>query len=331
MGIDDGQGLLKVMMSVKKTEPQEEVEKKKAKYEEGFSPKDFKFSGVKKLILLLVSPSTEDHDNMSALLSQLGIKAIEFGYSCDLKMVLMLLGKQSASSKYYCPFCTGCSPWQDEYAAITIKSLWEDYKSYVKAGSDLKKAMNFHNVVNPPLVTGRDDPKILGDLFFFPEHHVFTGIVGKLVKELEKNVFDSPEEGNTFLNEWKASPGIYVSRTVWHGSASFIVNIAHRLLKMVDDLLTRLKGFLAPYKLELAEVYIKAFKQFKSVVDSCFGQTLTADYATQIKDFMVTYRSLQISVPLKVRLYIVFLMQINWYTYVYVFFMFVCLYLCSCI
>ena len=45
-------------------------------------------------------------------------------------------------------------------------------------------AMKYHNVVKPPLVTDRDDQKILGDLFYFPEHHVFTGIVGKLANEL---------------------------------------------------------------------------------------------------------------------------------------------------
>ena len=300
IGIDDGQGLLKVMLSVKEKNPQEETKGKKAKYKEGFAPKDFKLSGVKKLILLLVTPTTERHDNMAALLGELGIDAFDFGFCCDLKMVLMLLGKQCASSKYCCPFCTGCSPWQDTYTATTISSLWKDYSSYVAAGSDPKKAMQFHNVVNPPLITGRDDQKILGDLFYFPEHHVFTGIVGKLVKELERKVFETPEEGKAFLNEWMATPGINVARTVYNGSASFIGNMAMRFLKMVDHLLAKLRQYLSPARLELAEVYVKAFKQFHDVVESCFGQTLTVGYSTLIKNFMLTYRSLNISIPLKV-------------------------------
>ena len=173
VGIDDGQGLLKVMLSVKENCSLEEVRNKRVKYSDGFASKDFKYSGVKKLILLLVSPTTERHDNMAALLGKLGIAAIEFGFCCDLKMVLILLGKQSASSKFCCPFCTGCSPWQGDYSRTTIGSLWEDYNSFVSNGSNTKHAMKYHNVVNPPLVTGGDAQKVLGD-FFLSQSFTFT-------------------------------------------------------------------------------------------------------------------------------------------------------------
>ena len=289
------------MVSVKEKHPEEDQQSKRTKYEAGFAPKDFKLAGVKKLILLLVSPTSERHDNMAALLGELGIDAIDFGLCCDLKMVLMLLGKQCASSKHCCPFCTGCSPWlKTGTTSTTIGSLWADYTAFVSAGSVLKKAMNYHNVVNPPLVTGSDHQKILGDLFFFPEHHVFTGIVGKLVKELERRVFDTPEEGKNFLDEWMATPGINVSRTVYHGSASFIGNMAQKLLKKVDHLLVKLEQTLSQDRFVLAKVYVKAFKQFDLVVESCFGQTLTPRYSDLIKSFMTTYRSLNISIPLKV-------------------------------
>ena len=175
------------MLSIKEKLPLEESSKKRTKYEEGFAPKEFKLSGVKKLLLILVSPTTERHDNMSALLQELGIEAIEFGFSCDLKMVLLLLGKQCASSKFCCPFCTDCSPWLNPDASrVTIGSLWKDYNSFVRAGSILRNAGKYHNVVNPPLVTGTEDQKILGDTFDFPELHVFTGILGKLVKVRQK-------------------------------------------------------------------------------------------------------------------------------------------------
>ena len=157
VGIDDGQGLLKVMMSLKESSLGEEsVSKKKSKYSEGFAPNDFKLSSVKKLILLLVSPTTESHHNLSSLLGLLKLDAVEFGYCCDLKMILILLGKQSASSKYCCPFCTGSSPWLDTYTVITIGSLWSDYTAYIASGSKKSKAQQFHNVINPPLITGLD-------------------------------------------------------------------------------------------------------------------------------------------------------------------------------
>ena len=230
IGIDDGQGLVKIMMSIKEKDAEApKTKKKKSKYSEGFAPKDFQNSGVKKLILILLSPTTERHDNIASLLQLLQIQAIDFGYCCDLKMVLFLLGKQSASSKHCCPFCTGSSPWLGIFSPVTIGSLWRDYGAFQEAGANLKHAMHFNNVVNRPLITGKDDQKILGDLVFFPEHHVFTGIVGKVVKELERNVFESPDEGLNFLDEWMAEPGVNVSRTVYHGSASFIGNQAERL------------------------------------------------------------------------------------------------------
>ena len=300
--IDDGQGLLKFMLGIKELDEKSEPKGKKTKYEEGFAPKDFKMSGVKKLILLLVTPTTERYDNLAKLLALLHSEAIEAGYSCDIKMDLLLLGKQPASSKYCCPFCIDCSPWLGSCSLITIGSLWRDYASYVEAGSVLKNAMKFHNVVNPPLITGPDNQLILGETILFPEHHVFTGIVGKLVKELERNVFGDPSEGVHFMNEWMADPGVNVCRTVWHGSASFVGNMAELLLARLDHLAARLREYLVsrPEHLAQAEIYVRALKQLNSVVHSCFGQDLQPDYTTLIADFMVTYRSLEISIPLKV-------------------------------
>ena len=54
------------------------------------------------------------------------------------------------------------------------------------------------------------------------------------MKELEQKVFDSQEEGVSFMNQWMKEPGINVIRTVYHGSASFIGNQAERLLSKVD-------------------------------------------------------------------------------------------------
>ena len=301
IGIDDGQGLVKIMMSLKEKDPEECSKNKKMKYSEGFAAKDFKLSGVKKLILLLVSPTTETHANLSSLLALLGIEAIDYGFSCDLKMVLLLLGKQPASSKHCCPYCVGSSPWIGNFDPVTIGSLWADYTRYVEAGSVIKTAMKYNNVVLPPLVTGPEKQKILG-ILFFPEHHVFTGIVAKLVKELEKYGFDTKEEGKIFMDNWMSEPGVNVSRTVWHGSASFIGHMAELLIEKADLLLMRLRQYLAlrPDKLAVAEVYVKAMKEFNQVRHSCFGQTLSADYVSLIKQFMVTYRSLKISIPLKV-------------------------------
>ena len=213
-----------------------------------------------------------------------------------------LFGKQPASSKFCCPFCVDCSPLLGSCPLSTIGSLWRDYTGYIEAGSVKAKAMKFHNVVNPPLVTGPEDQLILGETILFPEHHIFSGIVGKLVKELERKVFGDPGEGASFMNKWMADPGVNVCRTVWHGSASFVGNMAELLLARVDHLAARLREYLVsrPEQLAEAENYLRALKQLDSVVHSCFGQDLQPNYTTLIANFMVTYRALEISIPLKV-------------------------------
>ena len=161
--------------------------------------------------------------------------------------------------------------------------------------------MKFLKVVNHPLITGKTNDKILGDIFYFPEHHVFTGIVGKLVKEFERNVFDNPEIGKDFMDEWMVSPNVNISRTVYHGSASFVGNMAEKVLKNLDSLSTKVETEVEPQRLSLANLYLKAFRQFYSVVKACFGQELALGYSALIKDFIITYRSLNISIPLKVK------------------------------
>ena len=180
IGIDDGQKLLKVMISLKEIEeaPEKKVKKRRSSYADGFAPLDFKNSGVKKLLLLALTPISERHDNLATILDCLGIKGLEYGVSCDLKMVLMLLGKQGASSTHACPFCTASDPWLAAGSPITIGSLWKDYERFHSdpeaggGGGDEKLAKHFNNVVRKPLVTGPDDKLILGEVVYYPEHHV---------------------------------------------------------------------------------------------------------------------------------------------------------------
>ena len=96
-------------------------------------------------------------------------------------MCLLLLGKQGASSTHCCPFCTSSNPWLDEGETTTIRTLWRDYNNFLAdpaeggGGGVKERAKEFNNVVNPPLVTcqdGAEDKMILGEVVFFPEHHV---------------------------------------------------------------------------------------------------------------------------------------------------------------
>ena len=102
VGIDDGQGAIKIMRTVKSRE--EQANQKKVKYSDEFGGREFKNSGVKKLMILLACHTVERHDNLTALLSEINLEGLEFGYSMDLKMVLILCGKQCAACKHPCPY-----------------------------------------------------------------------------------------------------------------------------------------------------------------------------------------------------------------------------------
>ena len=174
------------MMSIKEIEEVEgaaadrKEKKRRSSYAEGFAPLDFKDSGVKKLMLLALTPISERHDNIATILQALNIQGVEYGMSCDIKMVLMLLGKQSASSRHGCPFCTACDPWLLAGEPNTIGSLWNDYQRFHGdpatggGGGDERKAKLYNNVTRRPLVTGDAGKLILGEVILFPEHHVST-------------------------------------------------------------------------------------------------------------------------------------------------------------
>ena len=199
----------------------------KSKYNKGFCPKEFKLSGVKKLIVFFASPTCEWYHNLSTILSDLGINALDFSFSMDIKMVLIICGKQYALSKYCCPFCPGCTPWLGSFQSVTVGSLWSNYTGFVSSGSDIKHASKYGNVINAPLITGPEDKLIL-DIVNFPELHVLTGVVGKLVKEFERKVFVTAEDGKNFMDCWMVQPSVNVSHTVYHGSAKFKGNMERK-------------------------------------------------------------------------------------------------------
>ena len=112
IGINDGQGAIKIMLTIKEKEEVKNTAKK-LRYSEGFGGKNFKNSGVKKLLVLLVCHTVERHDNLTTLLREINLEGLEFAFSMDLKMVLILCGKQAASCKHPCPYCTSSNPWKE--------------------------------------------------------------------------------------------------------------------------------------------------------------------------------------------------------------------------
>ena len=314
-----------------KTEPGDEdaergKKKRRSTYAEGFSPIDYKDASVKKLIILALAPSTETHDNMAIILDRLAITHVEFGLSADIKMILLLLGKQCATCSHPCPFCDAATPWHEDGRLTTIGSLWQNYNDFMRRGDgggcgDEKRAKHYNNVVRAPLVRGPNEQLILGGTVFFPELHVLIGIVGKLCKEFEASrVFSSPEAGHQYIDEWLKKANI--EKTKFHGSANFTGtfeeicylvskisvnfpgNNAEKLLDKIESLEDHLTEMLVmdEDRLDMVKKFMNAFRAFRDVVHSCFGMTLDPKYEENIQIFMAAYRELNISVPVKLHI-----------------------------
>ena len=92
-------------------------------------------------------------------------------------------------------------------------------QKYVEAGADPKKQQQFQNVTHPPLITASLEKLILESLNV-PELHLLLGtdiqakimnlvfiqlsigVVEKLLKEFERNVFSTRDLGKTFMNNY---------------------------------------------------------------------------------------------------------------------------------
>ena len=75
---------------------------------------------------------------------------------------------------------------------MTVNLLWNFYDGSVGKKNN---SVKYNNVINKPLITNDDGScKILSKVNF-PELHIMTGIVGKLVKEIELKAFPTTQEG----------------------------------------------------------------------------------------------------------------------------------------
>ena len=161
---------------------------------------------------------------------------MELIHSHDLKVIGNLTGIQQASAKHPCPYCH----WVSNYGAgnsskpakpaktRTFGSNRSNYEKWMKKGANRKKAMDFFNCVELPLVA-YDDKDLIMDKLPPPELHIFTGIVNHMYD----GMLSDPQLCN-FAEKWADNLG--VTRRFCPGHA-FVGNHCRRLLKNVDRLL----------------------------------------------------------------------------------------------
>ena len=82
--------------------------KKRMKLEDGVAPKKMRSTSVRKLIILALAPGLpENYDNVMHVMQLLHLQDVPYSvrYAADLKMINLLLGLMSYSSRHPCSFC----------------------------------------------------------------------------------------------------------------------------------------------------------------------------------------------------------------------------------
>ena len=158
LGVDGGQEFLKVTLSItlKPELENNEIPKKLCKCDK-HACKDFKDSSVHKTIISAILPSlNEKYHNLRFILDKLNISSLDCTVSEDLKVLLQMVGKQTAISKHSCPYCITSSPDFQKADHYNLESLFRLYGQWIADGANLKKV---HKYCSSPFINRRQKQK----------------------------------------------------------------------------------------------------------------------------------------------------------------------------
>lgn len=174
IGADGGGGSFKITLSI--------VEKNQRNEKGG------KDTGVKKLLLLAVVPGiTEKYTNIAKVWSTLlKLNELEAVVAGDLKIVNLLLGLMGHSSSHPCPYCCTSKSKLSQECMIprTLGLIRTNYGKWEDDGADDKRAKNFYNCVQYPLLCGSPDQTTVM-LCPPPVLHIVLGIINAVYKAVE--------------------------------------------------------------------------------------------------------------------------------------------------
>ena len=95
-------------------------------------------------------------------------------------------------------------------------------------GANLKKAKKYKNVVHLPLLTGDKNKKML-ELVNISGLHILLGVVDKVLKKIEKNLFKNKECVLQFFNRYLSK--INICRVSYQGQLRLEAVLAISCLK----------------------------------------------------------------------------------------------------
>ena len=272
LGIDKGQGFLKFTVTFV---PKVNV----GDNEESFA---FNKQGVNDIFVVASCHGVEEtHYNLAIICNMIGLWDVQFVYSGDLKVINMLAGIQTHACKHPIYACTQDNEHLGEICDAptrTLGSLVADYYAYQSSSKKPEDAQACNNVTKWPLFTSNDQHPIESSLQSIPLLHLIPPPQLHLKLGPFKNFFDALLSVFPEAVEWPQS--IFKTQQAYHGG-EFVGNDVSALLENCDVLQTlsekygNLKG----------PLFVRIFRAFRDVVNSCFGSSLQEDYKDKISEF----------------------------------------------
>ena len=278
------------MITIKSKMLEERVAKR-AKRGEG--AKTAKLSSVKKTIMLALLPKVkETYENLKQLLSAIDLAGIPFSYSCDIKLDLLLVGKQAASCTHNCIYCTGRAPWtgQKSGTLLTVGDLKMFHQQYLARDPETQKEADFNNCVNDNLLQLHfPDEMLVIDCVNVAELHILMGISVRLLTYVQSQFGKREEDkvkGADFIHKFLSSINVTAKSPgrLEGNQAEKVAQSSSQLLLLANELPDEIRD-----KVKAVGPVLEAFNGVKH---SCFGEKIQGDYVREIARFSALYRGL---------------------------------------
>ena len=238
-------------------------------------------TGRRRVIPLFIVPVVkESHTSMFEMFQTVTFpEHYKYNFSPDLSALNKMLGLSTHSATYPCYGCTFNQYSPDaQTKPRTIKSIHDNFKMYSNAGENAQHKDYFSCVAEPiPAFTSMFPPETPTTSFVVPPAlHILLGILNWLFHHIV---------GVTEMaREWPKR--LHLKPSGYHGGKDYNGNACRTLLRRIDileDILSKLR--VGKTKKILLSLYVKALKNFDSVVHSCFGKTLESNWKVHVCEF----------------------------------------------
>jgi hypothetical protein len=303
--IDGGKDFIKVSISIFPKENGSESlssTRKRAKYQETIN--QFQYTGVKKLILLAVVPVTkETYNNVKTLFNLCEIHKLSYKLLADVKLLYTIVGMQTASATYCCPFCFitlgDLGNTDEEFrteASLKLKSfgdLDKAYKAFLESGGHKSEAKNYQSTVNESLLQETEEKTVI-EVALIPELHIVSGIVNHL---FWSGIVPLLGEEKALL--WPQQKLHFMVKN-YHGK-TLEGNCCREMLRTAEYL--KDPEILGSTPVETIVPFLNTFKNLDQIVTKCFSGTSVIDgWQNDLEKFKQSYYATKCSITPKVHI-----------------------------